>query len=140
MKLFKKTASKLPKSKILIVDNYPELAEVLALNLEEEHREITFLTDPLIALEMISNGSKFDLIISDYKMNTVNGLEFLRTAKKMIYTEGLIMSGALDCKFTKIRNSEFDYFIKGDFSMEDLRSYVSKFETRISRHNKSISI
>ncbi|MFH1552859.1 MAG: response regulator [Candidatus Omnitrophota bacterium] len=68
---------------ILLVDDDKDMCESLAdvLTLDSDYN-VSYTTDPLQALEMIK-AKDFSLIIIDYKMPNMNGLELLKNIKKI---------------------------------------------------------
>ncbi|MFC1643924.1 response regulator [Candidatus Omnitrophota bacterium] len=68
---------------ILLVDDDKDMCESLAdvLTLESDYN-VSYTIDPLQALEMIK-AKDFSLIIIDYKMPNMNGLELLKNIKKI---------------------------------------------------------
>ena len=68
----------MPEIKILLVDDEETLLEVSKLYLEEMNEKFNIITvdSAVKALEMIKE-EEFDVIISDYQMPNMNGLEFL---------------------------------------------------------------
>ena len=66
------------KIKILLVDDEENLLEATKLYLEKlgQHYQIDTTTSAIKALEILEE-IPFDVIISDYQMPEVNGLEFL---------------------------------------------------------------
>ncbi|MBD3380136.1 MAG: response regulator [Candidatus Omnitrophica bacterium] len=70
------------KQKILLVDDDKDMCESLAdvLSLEPGY-EISYTTNPLEALNIVGS-TRFSLIIIDYKMPEMNGLELLKRIKK----------------------------------------------------------
>jgi CheY-like chemotaxis protein len=77
--------------RILILDDQPGLAEMLSVNLRVHGHSATAFTHPKKALEVIH---EFDVLISDYHMPEMTGLEVARQA----YSQGwrgslLLMSG-----------------------------------------------
>lgn len=69
--------------KILLVDDDRDMCESLAdvLSLESNYR-VSFSTSPLKALDMISE-TDFRLIIIDFKMPEMNGMELLKKIKQI---------------------------------------------------------
>ena len=77
--------------RILILDDQPELAETLSANLRIYGHSATAFTSPKEALEMIR---EYEVLLSDYEMPEMTGLEVARRA----YAQGwrgalLLMSG-----------------------------------------------
>ena len=67
--------------KILLVDDDKDMCESLAdvLTLDSEY-EVKYSISPLEALEMVKNDD-FSLVIVDYKMPEMNGVELLKRIK-----------------------------------------------------------
>ena len=67
------------KPKVLIVDDEPEIGNLLALFLEDDFEVKTF-TDPRVACEEITR-TPYDLVISDIKMPFLSGLDVVKHVK-----------------------------------------------------------
>jgi two-component system C4-dicarboxylate transport response regulator DctD len=66
------------RSKIAIIDDEPELAELYAEALRRGGYEVIIYSDSLFALEDISlNHSKFALAVTDIRMPGLNGMELI---------------------------------------------------------------
>jgi two-component system chemotaxis sensor kinase CheA len=70
------------KSKILLVDDSPFFRNMLAPLLKIAGYDVTALESPLQALSMRADGEKFDAIISDIEMPSMNGFEFARKVRE----------------------------------------------------------
>lgn len=68
------------KPQILIVDDKPEIAKVVKIQMSAEY-EVTYFPNPIAALSWMHAGNIPDLIISDFYMPEMNGLEFVRHLK-----------------------------------------------------------
>lgn len=67
---------------ILVVEDDPDVRELLALLLEEEGHEVTTAFDGVAALELVSKGLlRPDLVIADY--NLPNGMDGLQVAARL---------------------------------------------------------
>jgi CheY-like chemotaxis protein len=66
------------KLKILVVDDEKHILQSIADELYEY--DVTLESAPLQAIEKI-RGTHFDIIITDYRMPIVNGIEFLEVVK-----------------------------------------------------------
>ncbi|RKY41769.1 MAG: sigma-54-dependent Fis family transcriptional regulator [Candidatus Makaraimicrobium thalassicum] len=75
--------SKTDKAKILLVDDNEDMCESLTdvITMDSAYN-VSHTTNPLRALEMIRTG-EFSLIIIDYKMPTMNGIELLKRIKQI---------------------------------------------------------
>ena len=82
----------MPARTILLVDDEPDILEALGelLKLEIEGSEIQLAKDGPTGLEMIAAG-KPDLIVSDFRMPGMNGVEFLSQVKDRFGTIPAIM-------------------------------------------------
>lgn len=69
--------------KILLVDDDRDMCESLAdvLTLESDYM-VSYTTDPLKALELVKKED-FSLIVLDYKMPEMSGLELLKRVKEL---------------------------------------------------------
>ena len=63
--------------KILIVDDEPELAELLKFGLEDLSYDVEVKSNPLDALESLKSNS-FDLVLTDNHMPKMTGLELIQ--------------------------------------------------------------
>jgi PAS domain S-box-containing protein len=76
-----------PRS-VLHVDDDPDLGALVQAYLERESSEldctVTTETDPEAALALVRSGATdFDVVISDYNMPEMNGIEFLRAVREV---------------------------------------------------------
>lgn len=68
--------------KILYVDDEELNLKLFELNLQKKHT-ILKATNGNDGLEILRNDKEIQLIISDFRMPTMNGLEFFKEAKKI---------------------------------------------------------
>ena len=72
---------------ILLVDDEPHVLHALQRTLRQQlqDKEVKFelFTEPQKALERCVEGIVFDIVISDYRMPEINGVDFLKTVKLM---------------------------------------------------------
>ena len=67
---------------IYVVDDYPELGEMVGIFLARAGYEPRVFTDPREALSALkSSGARPRLLISDYRMPGINGLELIHRCK-----------------------------------------------------------
>ena len=69
------------KKNVLIVDDEPEIGNLLKLFLEDDFNVVTF-TDPRLACDEIAKNS-YSLVVSDVKMPFLNGLDVVKHVKKV---------------------------------------------------------
>jgi diguanylate cyclase (GGDEF)-like protein len=102
--------------KILVVDDDPDIRDVLRLTLEGENYEVTEASDGKEALKAIASKSP-DLVLVDYQMPVMNGLEVCHTVKKDILLRHLpvIMvtgKGEVNDKVDGLDAGADDYVVK----------------------------
>jgi len=66
---------------ILVIDDEPKMGVLLAGALEDAGFTVEALTDPVMAVERIRNR-RFDLVLTDLKMEPVDGMAVLDTARE----------------------------------------------------------
>jgi CheY-like chemotaxis protein len=71
--------------KVLVLDDDFDISLLIKQTLQKDNFKNVFaFTDPLLALEHFRiNQKDYSLIISDIRMPTMNGFEFIREAKKI---------------------------------------------------------
>jgi DNA-binding response OmpR family regulator len=79
-------------SRVLVVDDEPDITEAFKIGLEENGFEVDIFNDPLQALskfeENISSSlHQYDILLLDVKMPKMNGFELYREIKKKIRKE-----------------------------------------------------
>jgi diguanylate cyclase (GGDEF)-like protein len=102
--------------KILVVDDDPDIRDVLRLTLEGENYEVTEAANGEEALKAIASKTP-DLVLVDYQMPIMNGLEVCHTVKKDILLRHLpvIMvtgKGEVNDKVDGLDAGADDYVVK----------------------------
>lgn len=117
----------MPNKKILVVDDDHSSRLFLQKLLEKENYPISLCSDGVEALEVL-NRQSFDLVISDLKMESINGIELL---EKIKFTDPevavIILTGHASIKtaIEALRLGASDYLIK-PINIEELRIRVKK--------------
>ena len=109
---------------ILVVDDEPNIIEVLEIVLQDEGMEVLKSSSGQEALALLQEND-VDLVISDIKMPDFSGVELLREAKQLSPDTVFIMITAFASTETAIealQHGAYDYITK-PFKMEDLRSH-----------------
>jgi two-component system response regulator ChvI len=104
-------ATGLPRVHVLVVDDDDEFRESLSLNLMDEGFAVTTFANGPSALEHVAAGESADVILLDWRMPGMNGLEVLRELRQRgivtpvifltalsddIYEEAALAGGAVD--------------------------------------------
>jgi phosphate regulon transcriptional regulator PhoB len=126
-------------NRILIVDDEPDLVELVAYNLKREGFKVSASPDGEDALEKIRKGT-FDLIILDLMLPGIQGVELCRMLRSNPKTESLpiIMLTAKSDTSEKIKGLETgadDYMTK-PFSPSELIARVRALLRRATRASK----
>ena len=86
------------KSKsILLVDDEPDIGEMLEIALQENGYSVNTFTSPIVALEhLLNNMNRYELVISDYRMPFLNGYELCTKVKELNENIKVIITSAYD--------------------------------------------
>jgi len=99
---------------ILIVDDEPELVEIISIALQNKGWEITGTTKPTEAIELIKNNH-FNLVITDLKMPEIDGLILTESVKKYSPSTDVVVItgyGSLDTAVDALKHNVYDYLLK----------------------------
>jgi diguanylate cyclase (GGDEF)-like protein len=114
--------------KLLLVDDEPEIREILGELLTDEGFDVTLAEDGIAALECFLRDD-FDLVISDVRMPNKTGIELLKdiqqgpkSADVIILTGQSDESTAIDC----LRAGAYDYLLKPIEDLDILLSSVNR--------------
>jgi two-component system response regulator HydG len=105
---------KTPKGHILVVDDEPSMRTTLSILLRREGYDVSLAGNGAEALEALSSRP-FDMVLTDLKMEPVDGMELLRRAKKVSpMTEVLIFTayGTVDSAVEAMKVGAYDYIGK----------------------------
>jgi len=124
------------KIKILIVDDDPDIRDVLKLTLAEENYEVFEASDGEEALKII-NDKRLDLVLLDYKMPKMDGRRVCSIIKGDLLLRHMpvIMltgKGELDDKISGINAGADDYIIK-PFEPKELLARIRMILRRTER-------
>jgi len=124
------------KQKILIIDDEPDIRDVLKITLECEDFEVHEAVDGVDGLEKVHKIGP-DLVILDYRMPRLNGQEVCETLKKDILLRHMpiIMltgKGELEDKVRGINAGADDYLVK-PFEPVELLARIKMILRRSSR-------
>ncbi|MGB5218231.1 MAG: sigma-54 dependent transcriptional regulator [Smithella sp.] len=112
--------------KILVVDDDPNMREVMEIMLQKEGHDVISEEAPLKAIELCRK-KVFDLVITDLKMPKINGIEFLKAVKDQRPDTLVILITAYASGETAInamKEGAYDYVEKGENWQEELKRVV----------------
>ncbi len=91
------------RSKVLIVDDEPEVGEILGVLLEEQF-DCEIFTDAAHALEALRR-TDFPLIITDLEMPQINGVRFIKEVRELNQTTSILISTGHDSAHPKVQEA-----------------------------------
>ena len=120
---------------ILIVDDEPDIREILRYNLEKEGFAITEAVDGNDALDKISKD--LDLAILDIMMPGKDGYEVCRKIREQGNTLPIVFLTAMDREFVEVRGLEVggDDYVRKPFSPKMLIARINAIFRRIDQIN-----
>ena len=119
---------------VLLVDDEPVVAKVLAYMVKISGCKCTLQLGSLEASRLIAEQpSHFDLLITDYVMPDMNGLQLLQKARSAGYSgKAILISGQMaDGPFNPELVENFDDILRKPFSLEELQASIKKVASMI---------
>ncbi len=110
---------------VLVVDDEPNIIEVLEMALLDEHMEVHKAHSGREALRVLQQRP-VDLVISDIRMADLSGLELLKQARQLVPETMFIMITAYattDTAIETLQHGAYDYLTK-PFKLEEIRKVV----------------
>lgn len=101
--------------KILVVDDEEEFRDVYRIIFEDKGYETSVVSSGEECLSMLKENS-FDLVLTDLKMEGMDGIELLKSIKENNFScEAIIVTGfgTVDSAVSAMKLGAFSYFIKG---------------------------
>lgn len=112
---------------VMIIDDEKIVGDMAKLSLEQEGYEVETFTNAEPALKRLGE-SAFDIVVTDYKMKGIDGMEVLRTIKRLYPNTKVIMITAfanLDTAIEALRSDVFDFFPK-PVKIKELKESIKK--------------
>jgi DNA-binding NtrC family response regulator len=129
------------KHRVVIVDDEPRMAAVVAMALERDGHECEPCESASAALEAI-DARGADVVVTDLKMPDMDGIELLRrlrAARPALPVILLTAHGSVPTAVAAMREGAFDYVSK-PFDNDELRALVARAIelTRLERENREL--
>jgi DNA-binding NtrC family response regulator len=115
-------------AKILVVDNEERMCKIIKAALEMENHTIEMVFSGSAAIQLLNDEHAYDIIITDLKMQDINGIQVLKKAKETANPPEVILITAFASQNTAVeamRAGAFDYLIK-PFEMDDLSLRINR--------------
>lgn len=124
---------------ILVLDDDFDVINIFRLGLEKYGLNVFGFTDPVLALEHFKiNRERYAIVVSDIRMPTMNGYEFVKKVKEMKPEVKIFLMTAFeinDLEFSRVLPSiRIDEFIQKPVSVGNLFAIIQKYisEVKIS--------
>jgi DNA-binding response OmpR family regulator len=117
--------------KVLVIEDDRTVGQHVKRGLEEHHYHADLVDDGLEGLRLASGG-RYDLIVLDLRLPSMNGLEMLRTLRDRGTTTPILVltaQDAVDFKVEALRAGADDYVTK-PFAFEELLARVEALGRR----------
>lgn len=113
--------------RILVVDDAPQVAEILQAMLAQLGHQVEIAGDAKEALRQFEPG-KYDLIVTDYSMPKMNGVEFAAAIKKRAAGQLilLITAFAFSIAATDARQLPVDFVLRKPFLPRELEAALNE--------------
>jgi signal transduction histidine kinase len=115
------------QSKILVVDDEQSVATTIKAILQLDGNEVTAVTSGKDALDLL-RGREFDVVLTDLRLDDLDGIEILRETQKLWPdTVSIMLTGyaSLESAVTALRSGAYDYLIKPS-DVDELRATVGR--------------
>jgi len=119
---------------LLIVEDNQPLAQCLRLELEAEGFEAITAADAATALLKLQDVGSVDLLVVDWDLPDLNGLELLRRLRKHKFQQPVLMltgHDEVDRKVLALESGADDYMVK-PFSFDELQARIQALLRRSS--------
>jgi DNA-binding NtrC family response regulator len=113
--------------RIMVIDDEKIVGDMAKMSLEQEGYHVETFLNAKPALERLAT-EKFDIVVTDYKMKGIDGMEVLRTVKKAHPATKVIMITAfanLDTAIEALREDVHDFFPK-PVKIKELKASISR--------------
>lgn len=121
-----------PRKKILVVEDEPNLAFNLQLNLKAEGYDVVLAADGQSALDRFGDAGPFDLVILDVMLPELSGIEVAKTIRGKDDQTHILMLTALGKEDDRLRGFEagVDDYITKPFHLKELLMRVKRMVQR----------
>jgi DNA-binding NtrC family response regulator len=120
------------KTSILILDDEPIVSKRLQPALEKKGYEVESFYESAKAMVRIRERT-FDIVVTDLKMEGIDGMQFLAEVKKLSpRTEVIVITGfaTMDTAKESMRKGVFDFLAK-PFKLGEIQEVIRKAEEHI---------
>jgi DNA-binding NtrC family response regulator len=113
--------------KIMVIDDEKIVGDMAKLSLEQEGYSVETFLNAEPALKRLQE-EKFDVVVTDYKMKGIDGMDVLKTVKNLYPATQVIMITAfanLDAAIEALRRDVHDFFPK-PVKIKELKASIKR--------------
>jgi two-component system, cell cycle response regulator CpdR len=133
-------------SSILLLDDDFDTVTSIKRALQEYSFSVYTFTDPYLALEHYkANVTSYSLVISDFKMQGMNGVEFITKVKEIRPEVKVLLMSSFDINRLELSNilttsakNIIDGFIQKPISIEEMTIIINKHIKRIKNSQETL--
>ncbi|WP_141734436.1 response regulator [Oligoflexus tunisiensis] len=127
------------QGRVLLLDDDKEILETCGEVLSSQGFEISPFHEPAAALEALATGHQTDVILADFRMPQMNGLQFLERVQELNIAAPLIMfTGVADKELAiKALNSGCHFLLEKPVRNQELIHYTAQAVAYGRRENIS---
>ena len=122
---------------VLVLDDEPIVGSRIKPSLEKAGYKVEIMTDSQKAMEKIKQ-KRFDIVVTDFKMSRVSGLDLLRAQKELWPdTEVIIITGyaTLETAREAMQSGVYDFMAK-PFRLQELKEVIGRAAESIRERKK----
>lgn len=126
------------KLRIMVIDDEPIVGKRLKRTLEKAGYDVETFTKSSAAIEAIKKTA-FDIIVTDLKMEGIDGIDILETAKRKNPDTQVIIITGYSRRYTAadaINKGALDFITK-PFKIDDLKQAIKRAEMKLLKINNS---
>ena len=127
--------------KVLLVDDEPEILEILREFLELRSHEVSTASNGKQALDLVLTQDDFNLVFSDIKMPEMDGLTFLEKVRNNDLDIPVILisgQGDLESSIRALKLGALDFIVKPVY-LKSLDEALQRIETAIAVEKESVN-
>jgi DNA-binding NtrC family response regulator len=117
----------MPSSKIMVIDDEKIVGDMAKLSLEQDGYHVETFLNAEPALKRLEE-ERFDIVVTDYKMKGIDGMEVLKAVKDRYPATHVIMITAfanLDAAIEALRGDVHDFFPK-PVKIKELKASIKR--------------
>ncbi len=125
--------------KLLVVDDEEKMTSIIASYLENEGYSVRQAHNGAEALELLGTGTAFDLVLLDWMMPGINGLDVCRKLRKFSEVPVIFLTAKSE-EIDKILGLEIgsDDFITKPFSLRELEARIRVVLRRLNKQKPAV--